>query len=73
MEPIAVVGMGCRFPGSATSPNNLWQMLVSGESAWSTFPKDRVNIASYFHPSGNRQGSVSLIYKVLSPYHGNLT
>ncbi|KAK8122160.1 polyketide synthase [Apiospora sp. TS-2023a] len=58
MDPIAVVGMGCRFPGNATSPNNLWQMLVSGESAWSTFPEDRVNIASYFHPSGNRQGSI---------------
>ncbi|KAK8008836.1 Type I Iterative PKS [Apiospora marii] len=58
MEPIAVIGMGCRFPGNATSPNNLWQMLVSGESAWSTFPEDRVNIASYFHPSGNRQGSI---------------
>ncbi|KAK8132626.1 Type I Iterative PKS [Apiospora kogelbergensis] len=58
MEPIAVVGMGCRFPGDATSPNNLWRMLIQGESAWSTFPKDRVNIASYFHPSGSRQGSI---------------
>ncbi|KAK8851669.1 ketoacyl-synt-domain-containing protein [Apiospora arundinis] len=58
MEPIAVVGMGCRFPGNATSPSNLWTMLVQGESAWSTFPEDRVNIASYFHPSGNRQGSI---------------
>ncbi|KAK7962516.1 polyketide synthase [Apiospora aurea] len=58
MEPIAVVGMGCRFPGNATSPDNLWNMLKQGESAWSTFPADRVNIASYFHPSGNRQGSI---------------
>ncbi|KAK8075032.1 polyketide synthase [Apiospora hydei] len=58
MEPIAVVGMGCRFPGNATSPDNLWNMLKQGESAWSTFPVDRVNIASYFHPSGNRQGSI---------------
>ncbi|KAK8016173.1 hypothetical protein PG993_014362 [Apiospora rasikravindrae] len=58
MEPIAVVGMGCRFPGDATSPDNLWNMLKQGESAWSTFPADRVNIASYFHPSGNRQGSI---------------
>ncbi|KAK8061351.1 polyketide synthase [Apiospora phragmitis] len=58
MEPIAVIGMGCRFPGKATSPGHLWNMLKQGESAWSTFPADRVNIASYFHPSGNRQGSI---------------
>ncbi|KAI1211797.1 ketoacyl-synt-domain-containing protein [Annulohypoxylon truncatum] len=58
MEPIAVVGLGCRFPGSATSPVALWDMLREGQSAWSEIPKERMNIASYFHPSGNRQGTV---------------
>ncbi|KAI1462907.1 ketoacyl-synt-domain-containing protein [Daldinia caldariorum] len=58
MEPIAVVGIGCRFPGSATSPSELWQMLRRGDSAWSEIPKDRLNVSSYFHPSGNRQGSI---------------
>ncbi|KAI1408201.1 ketoacyl-synt-domain-containing protein [Hypoxylon sp. FL1857] len=58
MEPIAVVGIGCRFPGNATSPSALWQMLSRGESAWSEIPTSRLNAASYFHPSGNRQGSI---------------
>ncbi|KAI0835530.1 ketoacyl-synt-domain-containing protein [Hypoxylon sp. FL0890] len=58
MEPIAVVGIGCRFPGNATSPSDLWRMLSHGESAWSEIPTSRLNIASYFHPSGNRQGSI---------------
>lgn len=58
MEPIAVVGLGCRFPGNATSPTALWEMLREGQSAWSEIPKERMNIASYFHPSGNRQGTV---------------
>ncbi|KAH8662215.1 hypothetical protein BX600DRAFT_414262 [Xylariales sp. PMI_506] len=58
MEPIAVVGLGCRFPGDATSPEALWDMITNGQSAWSEFPEDRVNISSYFHPSGNRQGSI---------------
>ncbi|KAI1140972.1 ketoacyl-synt-domain-containing protein [Hypoxylon sp. FL0543] len=58
MEPIAVVGIGCRFPGNATSPSDLWHMLSHGESAWSEIPKSRLNVASYFHPSGNRQGSI---------------
>ncbi|KAI0886112.1 ketoacyl-synt-domain-containing protein [Annulohypoxylon maeteangense] len=58
MEPIAVVGLGCRFPGNATSPVALWDMLREGQSAWSEIPQERMNVASYFHPSGNRQGTV---------------
>ncbi|KAI0379176.1 ketoacyl-synt-domain-containing protein [Hypomontagnella monticulosa] len=57
-EPIAVVGIGCRFPGGAVSPSALWQMLSAGESAWSEIPKSRLNVSSYFHPSGSRQGSI---------------
>lgn len=56
--PIAVIGMACRFPGDATSQEKLWELLISGRNAWSEFPKDRVNIDGFYHPSGNRQGSV---------------
>ncbi|KAL2883985.1 hypothetical protein SGCOL_000623 [Colletotrichum sp. CLE4] len=59
MEDIAIVGMACRFPGNATSPEKLWEMLVAKESAWSEFPKNRLNINGYYHPSGDRQGSIS--------------
>ncbi|MFH9419143.1 type I polyketide synthase [Streptomyces sp. NPDC017529] len=40
-EPIAIVGMACRFPGGATSPDELWQLLSTGTDAMSTFPTDR--------------------------------
>ncbi|KAF9871551.1 beta-ketoacyl synthase domain-containing protein [Colletotrichum karsti] len=59
MEDIAIVGMACRFPGEATSPEKLWDMMVEKKSAWSEFPKDRLNIDGYYHPSGDRQGSIS--------------
>jgi len=59
MEDIAVIGLGLRFPGNATSPEKLWEVLEQGESQWSDIPKERINIEGYFHPSGDRQGSVS--------------
>ncbi|TDE19049.1 beta-ketoacyl synthase N-terminal-like domain-containing protein, partial [Actinomadura sp. 6K520] len=40
-EPIAVVGMACRFPGDASSPEDLWRLLDSGADAMSGFPTDR--------------------------------
>lgn len=40
-EPIAIVGMGCRFPGGVMSPRELWDMMVAGCDAVSGFPLDR--------------------------------
>src|ERR1700678_2313623 len=40
-EPIAIVGMGCRYPGGVADPNGLWELLVAGRDAISGFPQDR--------------------------------
>lgn len=58
-DDIAVIGLGLRFPGKATDPESLWKILEAGESQWSEIPKERLNIDGYYHPSGDRQGSVS--------------
>ncbi|MFJ3973504.1 SDR family NAD(P)-dependent oxidoreductase, partial [Streptomyces parvus] len=40
-EPIAIVGMSCRFPGDVRSPEQLWQLVADGVDAVSDFPGDR--------------------------------
>ncbi|TAQ83605.1 hypothetical protein B7494_g8071 [Chlorociboria aeruginascens] len=54
--PIAVVGMGCRFPGGAHDPGQLWKLVVEGRDAWSDAPAGRYNWESFNHPHYDAQG-----------------
>ncbi|WP_324783473.1 type I polyketide synthase [Streptomyces sp. H51] len=48
-EPIAIIGIGCRFPGSS-GPRELWDLLTAGGDAISEVPGDRFDIEEFYDP-----------------------
>jgi acyl transferase domain-containing protein/acyl carrier protein len=55
-EPIAVVGIGCRFPGGVTDPESYWQLLSNGIDAVTEVPPDRWSIAETYDPNPDAVG-----------------
>ncbi|MGH2880371.1 MAG: benzoate-CoA ligase family protein, partial [Solirubrobacteraceae bacterium] len=57
-EPIAIVGMSCRYPGGANSPDALWKLLGAQADVVSGFPDDRGwNLERLYDPDPDRLGS----------------
>jgi len=57
-EPIAVVGMACRFPGGVTTPAQYWSLLRDGRSGIVEIPADRWDVDAWYDPDPAAEGKM---------------
>ena len=58
-EPVAIVGLGCRFPGGAVDADSYWQVLRSGTDAVAEIPPDRWDVDAFYDKRPQRPGKMS--------------
>ena len=56
--PVAIVGIGCRFPGGVTDAGSFWQLLSDGRDAITEIPQSRIDIGRYFDPQPATPGRI---------------
>lgn len=59
-EPIAIVGIGCRFPGKANTPSKLWDLLCQPYDLAKEIPVTRFNLKKFYHPDGSHHGTCNV-------------
>jgi acyl transferase domain-containing protein len=57
-EPLAVIGLACRFPQDATNIETLWQCLLAGRSMATRIPEEKINTNGFYHPDPEHGGSI---------------
>ncbi|KAI0857178.1 hypothetical protein F4860DRAFT_528288 [Xylaria cubensis] len=56
-EPLAIVGMSCRFAGHVKNPDDLWELVSGGKNAWTPIPASRFNQSAFYHPWGDKRAA----------------
>ncbi len=59
MRPTAIIGMACKLPGSANTPEQFWVNLMAGKDCISMVPSDRFAIEKFFDPEQGKPGRIN--------------
>jgi acyl transferase domain-containing protein/acyl carrier protein len=59
VEPIAIIGMACRFPGGVRNTESFWQLLRNGVDAVTEVPPDRWDVDAYYDPDPDAPGKMN--------------
>ncbi|MGZ9235519.1 MAG: type I polyketide synthase, partial [Anaerolineales bacterium] len=57
-EPIAIIGLGCRFPGGVNDAESFWQLPRDGVDAVTDIPADRWDVDAYYDPDPEKPGKM---------------
>ncbi|KAI6392280.1 Type I Iterative PKS [Pyricularia oryzae] len=60
-EPIAIIGIGCRFSGDVRTPEQLWKLCADGRDGWAKVPRDRFNADAFYHMDYEREGMTNVV------------
>lgn len=56
-DQMAIIGIGCRFPGSVDNTQDLWDLLKRGQNCWTEVPPERFNEIASYHPDASHPGT----------------
>jgi hypothetical protein len=58
-QPIAIIGMSCRLPGSVSTPDEFWELLARSRTGFSPIPASRFSADRFFHPNPGKSGTTN--------------
>jgi len=58
-QPIAIIGMSCRLPGSVASPDEFWELLARNRTGFSSIPASRFSANRFHHPNPGKGGTTN--------------
>ena len=58
-DPVAIIGMACRFPGGAHTPESFWTLLAEGREGIVEVPPSRWDVNAYYHPDPEAPGRIA--------------
>ncbi|OLT60326.1 type I polyketide synthase [Moorena bouillonii] len=64
-EAIAIIGIGCRFPGNANTPESFWELLSNGKDSITEIPLERWDLDSYYDPNPDTPGKMYIRHAAL--------